>query len=243
MKLEISCKAKSIPLFYRMGTLSFIKEALAKSDPAYLAKVFSKDNQVRPFAYSVFLKNFQINEQEIQLEEFTVTVSSGDMEFMLHIFNGFQSIKEYNYMGHKWELVGIRMLEERQITSSKVIFKTRSPLLIESKLGKPVHPDDSGYEQEFNYYANNVALACIGRPLKKTLIVKPIQMKKVVIKESNRLFRESDNAKENLYFTAYKGTLYVEGDPEDLMCLYQYGISKRRSWGFGLLEIDMEEVN
>lgn len=41
-----------------------------------------------------------------------------------------------------------------------------------------------------------------------------------------------------MYFTAYKGLLKLEGAREDLNCIYQAGVSRRRSQGFGLLDIE-----
>jgi CRISPR-associated endoribonuclease Cas6 len=204
--------------------------------------MFSNNISPKPFAYAVYLKDFSIKEEVIELEGFNLTVSSGDAEFMLNFFNGMCQIKDYCYRGFEWKVENIRMLPERAIESSQILFKTKSPILIESKEGKPVFPGTQAYEQEFNYYANLVLQACLGRTLKRPLLVKPLQMKKVVIKESNRALREGESPEQILYFTAFKGYLFIEGDQEDLTCLYQMGISKRRSFGFGLLDIEMEGV-
>ncbi|PAQ15682.1 CRISPR-associated endoribonuclease Cas6 [Bacillaceae bacterium SAOS 7] len=241
MRYKISFKANKVPVHYRMGILSLIKEALSRSDQSYCQSLFLNNRDLKPFAYAVYLKNFTFKENCIELDGFDLTVSSSDYQFMMHLHNGMCRIKNFRYLDFEWQLERIQMLPEKIINSSQVLFKTVSPLLIESKAGKPVFPTDSSYEREFNYYANLVVKACLGRSLKRPLLVKPLQMKKMVIKESNRVIREGENPDQILYFTTFKGMLYLEGDQEDLMCLYQNGISKRRSsLGMGLLDIEME---
>ncbi|MBN6186628.1 CRISPR-associated endoribonuclease Cas6 [Aneurinibacillus sp. BA2021] len=242
MRVEVNFKAKEVPIYYRMGMLSLIKEALSKANPAYYHEIFSDNPLPKPFAYAVYLKNFNYKAESIELDGFTLFLTSSNYEFMMHFFNGISQMKTYRYLNFEWEIERIRMLPERSLCSSQAVFKTVSPLLIESKDGKPVFPHDASYEQEFNYYANLVVSACLGRSLRRPLMVRPLQMKKVVIKESNRIIREGDHPSQILYFTVFKGHLYIEGDQEDLLCLYQNGISKRRSFGFGMLDIEMEGV-
>ncbi|MFT9848920.1 CRISPR-associated endoribonuclease Cas6 [Aneurinibacillus sp. REN35] len=242
MRLEINFKAKEVPKYYRMGMLSLIKESLSRANPSYYHKVFSNNPSPKPFAYAVYLKNFSYKAETIELNGFTLFLTSSDYEFMTHFYNGMSQMKTCRYLEFEWELEKIRMLPEKSLHSSHAVFKTVSPILIESKDGKPLFPHDASYEQEFNYYANLVVLACLGRSLRRPLIVKPLQMKKMVIKESNRVLREGDHPFQILYLTTFKGHLYIEGDREDLLCLYQNGISKRRSFGLGMLDIEMEGV-
>jgi CRISPR-associated endoribonuclease Cas6 len=243
MRIQINFQAESMPLHYRMGLLSLIKEALSRSDNEYFNKLFpSLDFSMKPFGYSVYLQKFSFQEDIILLKGFQVTISSSNYEFMLHLYNGVQKIEKYQYKNHVWHHGTVRMLKEHTIQSERVLFKTLSPVLIESKVGKPLHPDDKDYEKEFNYYANLVVGNLLERPLRRPIQVNTIGMKKVVVKESNQALMNSDGPIGELYFTAYKGHILLEGDTEDLMCLYQNAISRRRSLGFGLLEVEMEGV-
>lgn len=241
MRIEISFKAESIPLYYRMGMLSIVKQSLSNSDVSYFNHLFVNASQnMKPFVYSVYLQDFSFHEDRIALKGFRIIISSSNHEFMFHLYNGIQKIKEYIYKEHVWIRGNVRLLNEYSISSEKVLFKTLSPILIESKNGYPIHPTDDNYEKEFNYYANLVVKNILGRPLKRTIKVNPLHMKKVVIKESNRTFNLSKQKGANLYFTAFKGHLLLDGDSDDLTCIYQNGISRRRSMGFGLLEVEME---
>lgn len=242
MRIEVQVKANEIPVDYRMGTLSVIKEAISQSDKVYYERLFVNNKSPKPFAYAVYLKNFSYSGKVINLDGFNLTISSSNLEFMINLYNGLRRIKKYYYRNFLWQIEKISMLPEKTIHSSTVLFKTLSPILIESKEGKVVFPNDKIYEQEFNYYASLVIQACLGRTLKRPLSVKPLKMKKIVIKESNSNLRKGKNSSQVLYFTTFSGHLFVEGHQEDLMCLYQNGISKRRSLGLGMLEIEMEGV-
>ncbi|WP_046175350.1 CRISPR-associated endoribonuclease Cas6 [Domibacillus indicus] len=238
MRLKINIKAKEIPVAYRFGFLSMIKEAVTASDPHYAKQLFDSQNrEMKPFAYSTYLKNFRFEGDSIKVDSFTITISSSDLMFMTMLYNGLVHIRKYRYKTYEWERGRIEMLPEKNIQSSSVLFRTLSPLLIESADQQPLAPHDPGYEQEFNYYANLTVQRMLKRSLKKPLIVRPMQMKKVVIKENTHHINGGNQV---LYLTAYKGMIFVEGDPADLDCLYKNGCSKRRSAGFGLLDIEME---
>lgn len=242
VRLEIKFDANTMPVHYRMGILSVIKEALTKSDQSYYEKIFTPRNNIKPFGYSVYLHDFSFQSDQIILNGFRIIISSSNHEFMFHFYNGLQQIEQFNYKGHHWIRRQIKIIQEELIQSERVLFKTLSPILIEGKDGKPVNPSDRNYEVEFNYYANLVVEKILGRRMRRQILVKPIHMKKNVIKESNQTFRNSAKSREHLFFTAYKGYLLLEGDPEDLTCLYQNAVSRRRSLGFGLLDVELEGV-
>ncbi|OEH93019.1 CRISPR-associated endoribonuclease Cas6 [Bacillus solimangrovi] len=240
MRIQISFSGDCLPLYYRMGMLSIVKEALSQSDESYFKRIFESNNKMKPFGYAVYLKDFSFQDDIIKVSGFNMIVSSSDFEFMFHFHNGIQKIKTIRYKEFKWTRENVRVLNEHPISSEKVLFKTLSPLLIESKDGKPLSPTDKDYEKEFNYYSNLVVENMLNRSLHKRIKVTPLSMKKVVIKESNSKLIDSGDNSQKIYFTAYKGYLMLEGHPDDLMCLYQNGSSKSRSYGFGLLDVEME---
>lgn len=240
MRIKIEFKASRIPLAYRFGFLSIIKEAVTVSDSQYAEQLFNNRNRdMKPFAYSNYLKNFRFEGEDILLDSFSIIISSSDLYFMTLLYNGLVSRRKYRYKTYEWERGKIEMLPEKTVQSSSVLFRTLSPLLIESNDQQSLAPNDPGYEREFNYYANLTVQLMLKRPLKKQLTVRPMQMKKMVIKENTH---HVNGGNQMLYLTAYKGMIFVEGDPEDLDCLYKAGVSKRRSLGFGLLDIEMEGV-
>ncbi|MCD8510982.1 MAG: CRISPR-associated endoribonuclease Cas6 [Bacillus sp. (in: Bacteria)] len=179
MRFSVAYKVKKLPIGFRMLVLSLVKEALKRSNENYYTSLFiEKKNAMKPFSSAVFLKDYSIENDEIQLEEMTITFSSHDMEFMIYLFNGLQQIKEYHVGKETWFFTSIRMHKEATISSNSVFFRTLSPILIESKEGKPVQPMDSNYEKDFNFYASLRIKELSGRNPHQKIGIKPISFTK-----------------------------------------------------------------
>lgn len=241
MRLKIPFTTTRIPLAYRMMVVSIIKEALKKADNSYYNKIYVKmQNQMKPFSSALFIDKFQIRENEIKVENVALTISSPDQEFMLHLYNGLLKTRKIDYRDFSLSRNNIQYVSEKQIRSSCVMFTTLSPLLIENKQGQALSPAENAYTDNLNYYADLILTNYNGQGLRQELSFHPINMAKQVVKESNAEFVKKKDENQWLYFTAYKGTFVLEGDPVDLQLLYQLGLSKRRSQGFGLLEVESE---
>ncbi|MGJ7035060.1 CRISPR-associated endoribonuclease Cas6 [Anoxybacillus eryuanensis] len=238
MRIICSFQVKKIPVHYRMVIVSILKESIRASSEEYYEQLYAQANVTKPFVFSPFLKNFRFKGDEIELDELRVIISSPDYEFLLHVYNGLQSRKKFEYKGYELIRKKIVTGDEKKITSSTVVFRTLSPLLIEDENKVPIAPDDPNYEKHINYLADTILCEYRGKGLYKPLEIRPIQFKKMVIKESNRQFAEKYGEGKHLYFTAYHGLFKVSGDPVDLQLLYQLGLSKRRNQGFGMLEVE-----
>ncbi|WP_110930240.1 CRISPR-associated endoribonuclease Cas6 [Paenibacillus bouchesdurhonensis] len=244
MRLSVTYQVERVPLGYRMTVLSLLKEALKLANEAYYKELYEqRSKEMKPFSTAVFLKEFTYKEDEILLKELSITISSADMEFMLHLFNGLHQLRSYKTDGQEWKQLRIQMLKEAQVTGERVYFKTLSPILIENKQRKPIHPDEAEYGEEFSYYAALRIRELVGREPYYPIKIEPLNMKKTVIKETNSEFRELIKSNQKyLYFTAYRGTLLLTGHPDDLQFLYQSGVGLRASQSFGLLEYIREEA-
>lgn len=232
IQVHLATLAGKLPLAYRMGMVSLIKEALRQEDPEYFSKLYQTKNLKKPFSFAVFLKNFELNHDHFRVNEFAITISSGNHEFMLKLVNGLNLIQHFEIKGSPIKVVRVHVMREKSISEDSVVFQTLSPLLIESNLG-PLSPAQEEYEKELNYEANLVVRNILNRSLRKHLQFMPLGMKKVVIKEQNRHFSKEGY----LMFTAYKGLFRLKGDREDLQVLYENGIGRRSAQGFGLLEV------
>lgn len=236
MRIAVTYKVEKLPIAYRLVVLSLIKEALKRGDEAYFNELYGKEpRKMKPFSYSVFLRNFSIEKEEIHLSEMTVTISSPDMTFMLHLFNGLQKLQSYQAGEHEWVRTTMKWLPEASIFNNTIFLKSLSPILIEDRNGNPMHPGDPNYEQELNYFASLRIQSLANREPYQELRIVPGNLKRRVIKESNSKFRESQ-ASPYLTFTAYQGMFQCSGHPEDLQLLYQGGLGKRVSQGFGMLD-------
>ncbi|WP_071458941.1 CRISPR-associated endoribonuclease Cas6 [Bacillus massilinigeriensis] len=236
MRFSVTYNLEHLDLAYRMKIYSLIKEAVSLADKEYYEKTFGhQDNRMKNFTFSVYLHNCTLQDSVFSLDRMTINISSPDMEFFVHAFNGVRKIKEYKAGGATWVQSNLQLLSESSIKHRKVIFKTLSPLLIEDQNGKPLSPDNSDYESQLNYYADLQVKQFAKRGLQEPLRFTPLRLSKLVVKEGNRHLRNDDI----LYFTTYKGTFQLEGHPEDLQLLYQLGLGRRSTY-FGMLDIVKE---
>lgn len=236
MRIRFEFDMSYLPVAYRLGLLSIIKEMVRTSSESFYSHVFEGNkNLMKPFAHASYIRNIGINGGEITGTELALTVSSSSYEFMMHLMNGSERETVYNYRGFKLKLKNKRLLPNPPSFSSIITFKTLSPLLIEDERRKPLLAGDELFEQEFNYFAQLIVKEFYYRSLHEPLQVQQTSMKKVVIKES--LHQEQTTP---IFMTVNQGLIQVKGHPEDLQAIYHMGIGRRRSLGLGLL--DIEEV-
>ncbi|MBS2769937.1 CRISPR-associated endoribonuclease Cas6 [Anoxybacillus rupiensis] len=238
MRILCTFKTDKIPINYRMTIVSIVKEALKASDESYYQKLYRQGKRTKPFVFSVFLKNFEYEHDEIRLDELTIILSSPDYEFLLNVYNGLQKNKEFLYKHYQLSRKKMSIVKEKQVGGSKVVFRTLSPILVEDEQGLPVSPNDPSYEKHINHLANLILFEYRGVGLFTPLLIRPLKFRKMVVKESNREFESKFGHQSYLYFTAYHGFFEITGHPNDLQLLYQLGLSKRRNQGFGMLEVE-----
>ncbi len=237
MRLSCFFTVSELPIAYRMGIVSIIKECLQLSDGPYFRQTYGNRLQTKPFAFAPYLHNFLIKKDRFLLEGLQITLSSPDHQFLLHFYNGLLQKRQFSYKGCQLSLKSTQILPEPTISSPSIICKTLSPLLIENKAGQPLAPSSPDYEYHFNYLADIILKEYRGQGLLKPLKMKPLDMKKVVIKETNHEFEARFGKEKYLFFTAYQGLFELGGVPADLCLLHQLGISKRRNQGFGLFSL------
>ncbi|TMN21382.1 CRISPR-associated endoribonuclease Cas6 [Lentibacillus cibarius] len=238
MRVKLVFDMQSIPVAYRLGTLSILKEMIKNGSETYYDYLFVQNRrQMKPFAYSTYINNLDIRQNMIYGNELHLNVSSSSYEFIMHLMNGSQKGQAYLIKGSRVTLKRKSLLPKKTITEENVVFRTLSPILIESKDNKPLLATDSNFANELAYVAELVLREASGKEMKQPIKVVQTMMTKQVLKEN--LHQEQDKP---LYLTTNKGLIQLQGDPEDLQGLYDNGISMRRSLGLGLLEME-KEVN
>src|SRR5699024_3840987 len=112
---------KRIPLYYRLGTLSILKEMIRNGSSSYYKELFEKRNEKMNLG-----------------DELHMNVPSPDYAFIMHLMNG--SKRNHTYFIHNEKLISKNkiLLPKKTITKHEVIFKTLSPVLIDTKDKKPV---------------------------------------------------------------------------------------------------------
>lgn len=242
MRISIELITNKIPLNYNYLILSLIKSNLSKENPMLFKKVYEENEnyefRTKPFAFSVKLENFKIEDDEVTLERHALlTISTCDYIIGSVIYNSFLKEKDYEYQNrYKLQIVKVSVLKEKNINSNQVVFKTLSPIIVKNKLGQFLKTEDLDYEKELNYIANNIIKSYRGNGLKEELKFEPVLMKKRVIKERISEFTEK-TGKNIFYITGYEGIFKLTGDKEDLNLIYKMGLGFRRSSGCGCLEI------
>lgn len=237
VRVEFRFQITELPIAYRLGILSIIKEMIRNGSKDYYNEIFEKrKKELKPYGYSTFIKNLCIQDQKITGNELILTISSSSYEWMMNLINGSRKKQEYIFRNYSFLLVSRRMLPAYQISHNKVTFQTKSPILIESKNRKPVLYSDPQFEKEFQYISSLIIRELYNRQPYEPIQVVQTSMTKQVMKEY--LHQESDKP---LYLTANKGLIQLKGHPKDLQAIYDNGVSFRRSLGLGLLDV-VEEV-
>ncbi|WP_164668050.1 CRISPR-associated endoribonuclease Cas6 [Virgibacillus doumboii] len=236
MRVKLVFDMKSIPIAYRLGTLSILKEMIKSGSQTYYDKLFAQNKQkMKSFTYSTYIVNLDIKKDKIYGKELHMSISSSSYEFIMHLMNGSKKGQSYFIKDSQLVLKSKSLLPKKSITNSVVLFKTLSPILIESKDQKPLLATDDHFGKELQYIANLILQEVSNREPKQPIKVLQTMMTKQVLKEN---LHQTQN--EPLFLTANKGLIQLQGEPEDLQSLYENGLSMRRSLGLGLLEIEEE---
>lgn len=234
MRVRLTFQMTAFPLHQRLAALSIIKEMIRSASKEYYHQIFEVNrNGIKPYAFSIFIKNLKVVDEVILGNELQLTISSPSTEFIFMLINGSQNKKVYQYKEYSLLLKRLELLKEDEIKGSIVDFNTLSPILVEDRDQKPLMPTSPNYEQELQYTAQLIISTIHQRPLLKPISIRDAQLHKQVIKES---FHQ--DSKQELFFTAYKGRIVLEGHPEDLTCIYQTGLGRRTNLAFGLLQVN-----
>ncbi len=240
MRIECQFYADKLPLSYRMGMVSLIKECLKKANPDVYQRYFKTNGSTpKPYAFAVYLQNYQMDQQEFHIDGFKLFLTSSDFEFMIPFLNGLQQLKEFQYKNYSFVRGPIRFLPEVKVRHSKIVAKTLSPILVENRNKEPVAPHDPSYNEELNFICQRLSLTLRQQPLRVPIRLTPINMRRTVIKERNEVFEQHQKDK-HLFFTAYQGKFVLEGDPVDLQWLVDNGMALRTGQGFGCIAMERE---
>ncbi len=221
MRTSYYFKTKSLPHSYRAAMISLVKEALRKENEKYYRRLSENGAVIKPFCFSVYLNNFKKQGEGLELDGFWINFSSPDCVFMLTLQGGMSRIKNFG----SWEKIESRVYEKRKVQRAPVLFKTLSPVYLDG-----LQPEDSGFEDKVNRVAHSILRSFRGQGLRQKMNVETIKTKKHVVKQGYQGLQE-------LYLSSFRGEIILDGDPEDLDLLYSLGLSRRRSQGFGMLEV------
>ena len=139
MRYEVCFKLqkKEIVDDYRRKFISYIKNILEKYDSDIKDK-FYKTNHEKDFSFSVYFKAEKFTDEKIYLKsnDIKLFISIYSLEDSLYFTNAMLGSihKKYLIADNEMEVIKIRPLQEKKITTEEVIFKTMSPIAIREKL-------------------------------------------------------------------------------------------------------------
>ncbi len=240
-RIDLSATDKRIPIGNRMMICSLIKKAVELGDNELFNSIYlyedKKSKKIKDFTFSIYLRDFEAKEGYIAVDgDMTVTISTTDYNLGIAIYNGLLSARTFDYKGYKLEIKKVTLLKEKKVNSNIITCKTLSPIFIRNTDGKAIDISEDKFEDTFNYICDLYLKTYRGFGLTERLSFNPVSMKKVVIKEEIKDFKDK-TGKQFIFIDAYKGTFNLEGDVNDLQLLLEAGVGFRRSEGFGLIDL------
>lgn len=236
MRFEILCKLdnKEVSVDYNRKILHCIKTVLQKYNDGIYKEYYESGAREKDYSFSVYLPIEKIENEVIYLNNniLKITISFLNMLEAVHFYNAFIkgkgkkiSFGEENNL----KIISINKVQEKEIQSETVIFKTMSPVLIREKL--------DGNKSWYYLLTEKKGMEVLKTNLKHTLSGKfleedienleivPIQIKKTIVSFYDIKFQSS------------KGTFFIRGNKKILEYFYKAGFGSKKSAGFGLLDI------
>ncbi len=229
-----------IDVNYRRKILSFLKNAIEKSDKQFYHELYGNGSNInKDFTMSVyFVPETQYGTETISVKSKRVIVnmSTPDSLTGIQLYNAMcgQKFIKYRFSGeNSLRLVKIQNEKEKLITQNRAVFNTMSPIVIRD------HNRETGRDW-FYTFEDEPAVDILKRNLEaelsgkfqrdigydiRQLKIEFIRMKKVIIKNYE------------LKIPCSLGIFSMEGDQYLLQYLYQRGVGAKRSLCFGMLDL------
>ncbi|MCM8776870.1 MAG: CRISPR-associated endoribonuclease Cas6 [Candidatus Omnitrophica bacterium] len=225
----------------RRHFISFLKKIFSAASKSKYEELFST-KKTKPYVYSPFLGLEW--DKEILGPHISIIFSSGNISVISHFWNGILALKKIDNLyieieKEKFILDNIKILPQRRIISSKIICKSigaiimtdpsTSPsnfskwFLIPSKENLPIFNDVLNKRLELSYKS------ITGKDLKNKEVVFDLLPEHKITELIVPVF--------NGYVKCFKGIFSLEGAPEVLQFLYDFGMGVRTGQGFGMFEL------
>lgn len=237
-------KAPVLDISYQSKMLSLLKKGLSNQNPQLFNELYSK-NQIKNFATSVFFPHAQFYGKKIILgseQNAIFYFSTNDIKLGLNIFNAFQWLRQHSPLSFNSQLdVNVGRVFDvplSTITSSQVIFKTMSPLVVRRQDGYFLSCTSQRITAEFKKaLITSVKAHLSSSELKdkaEQLEFKPIKMRKTVMRPFGQ------------FIEASVGTFELSGDPLLLNEIFNSGLGGKRGSFAGMLglakEVDKNDI-
>jgi len=217
-----------LPVEYRRGFVSLLKEAIKKANPTCFERYYSRFHTLKPFTFSLLFPELTGNEGEgfHVGSKAILSFSTFSPEVMTSVYNGLLQIREYPIFENKIRLYNVFLRPRIVITEGRVQFKTMAPVLVNTK-GNPnwyLLPGEERFEEGLNFSVSELCRVFLG--MRDPIVeFRPIAIRRKVVRHYN------------MHMQGFVGIFELRGRPEVLDLIYRVGLGVRRSQGFGMLEL------
>ncbi len=230
MRLQVTYSLDKgiLPVDYRRGFASLLKEAIKRANPACYERFYSHVHVLKPFTFSVFFPELKGHEDDhfIVGSKAILYFSTFFPEVCATVYNGILCSRTFPLFENTAQVQNVFLKPRTTITQEKVKFKTMAPVLVNTK-GNPnwyLLPEDEGFHEGLAFAVREVCRAFLDLP-EGTVEFCPISIRRKVVRHYN------------MHMQGFVGIFELRGRPEVLNLIYQVGLGVRRSQGFGMLEV------
>lgn len=233
-KLYFDLENEIISIQYRKSILSFIKKSIQDyNEEEYKQFYNQRDNTIKPFTFSVYLKDSKFDGEIIVVvsKRIEVNLSTSDYNAGIILYNAFnhQKNKKFSLNNNSMTLKNIVLLPEKEIKEQEVMIKFLSPLVVRSRKNQKDYYYSYEDENFLETLKLNIKIQLQISDLPESMVenfnLEPVNAKKNVVKFYEKQMEVSI------------GSFKLSGNPELLNYLYRTGIGSRHSAGFGMFEV------
>jgi CRISPR-associated endoribonuclease Cas6 len=230
MRFEVSYKLSNnlLPIEYRRGFASLIKEALRKANTQLFEKYYSKLHVLKPFTFSVYFPGLAGREGDhfkVGQNAF-LKFSTPSYELGTYVYNGLRELRTFPLFESTLTLEQVSLKPMITITEETALFKTMAPVLVNNKgdANSYLLPGEAGFNEGLDFAVKEVSRVFLCDD-GVSIQFKPIQIRRKVVRHYN------------MNMQGLVGVFELRGRPDVLNLIYQIGLGVRRSQGFGMLEV------
>jgi len=234
-RLCFDLKDSKIHADFRTLLISFLKKSLTEYQEGSLYNTYYAPAMRKPFCFAPFLygARFDKDELDVSKRRIDLLLSTGDMSAGIDFYNAFHQQLRKEFLlpdGNTMQLQKIYLEHEQHITSDSIAVQFLSPLCVrihDKKTNKDLYlsAERNGFHEACKEIVSNQVKGVLPEKITENFKIHPLETKKTVIRYHGGMLETS------------LGNFRLEGEPELLSFLYQYGIGSRRSAGFGCFTI------
>lgn len=226
--VSYSLDNRYLPMDYRRGFASLLKESLKKANNELFIKYYAKAHVLKPFTFSVYFPELR-GEEESRFNVGTRAIlnfSTTSYELGTHIYNGLLAYRSFPLFENTLRLIHINLRPFIVLRQESAIFRTMAPVLVNTKGNADWYllPGDDGFDEGLNFAVNELVRAFLGN-IDARIEFRGIRIQRKVVRHYN------------MDMQGFTGIFELRGRPDVLNLIYRVGLGVRRSQGFGMLEL------